>query len=77
MEKNLSEYLKIGAIVVAISGSFYVMNANIQALMKVTDDHESRLRVIEKDFLMALGDIKAEFQSVKSRLTAIEKAIKQ
>lgn len=76
MPNNVAEMFKLGAILVAITVTFSVVQSNVNSLMKITEDHESRLRVIERDFLVALGEIKAEFQSVKSRLTAIEKAVK-
>lgn len=76
MPNNVAEIFKLGAILVAITVTFSVVQSNVNSLMKIAEDHESRIRVIERDFLVALGEIKAEFQSVKSRLTAIEKAVK-
>lgn len=73
--QNINILQVIGMIVAGVI-AFSVLQSNVNAHGKTLDDHESRLRVIERDFLMALGEIKAEFQSVKSRLTAIEKAVK-
>lgn len=57
-------------------GTVGVWYANDQAQSRQLDDHETRIRTIERDFLVAFGELKGEFQSVKTRLTAIEKAVK-
>lgn len=57
-------------------GTVGVWWANDQAQSRTLEDHEARLRTIEKDFLIAFGELKGEFQSVKTRLTAIEKAVR-
>lgn len=72
----LGVWLQAGILLVAVGASHQSNSSSIDALMVGHADHEARLRTIEKDFLVAFGELKGEFQSVKTRLTAIEKAVK-
>lgn len=74
----MTDKLTVGVMIqiAVFIGTVGVWYANDQAQSRMLEDHESRLRTIEKDFLIAFGELKGEFQSVKTRLTAIEKAVK-
>lgn len=74
----MTDKLTVGVLIqiAVFIGTVGVWYANDQAQSRMIDDHEARIRTIEKDFLIAFGELKGEFQSVKTRLTAIEKAVK-
>lgn len=74
----MTDKLTVGVMIqiAVFIGTVGVWYANDQAQSRMIDDHEARIRTIEKDFLIAFGELKGEFQSVKTRLTAIEKAVK-
>lgn len=73
---TISNLVQWAGLLVAASIAWAVLDNRVSVQASRIEDHESRLRTIERDFLVAFGELKGEFQGVKTRLSAIEKAVK-
>ena len=62
--------IQIGAMSVAVAIAFAVVQSNVATLAKAADDHEYRIRTMERE-------IAVELTKINTKLGSIEKAVKQ
>lgn len=65
---SVGNLIQIGVFLVMIGGSFFVLRNEGQSAAKTIDDHEIRLRALERDVLSGLARI-------ETRLIQIERGM--